>query len=830
MDKHIPTTDAQISQLWGIFVGIQQYQSIAAAPPVRTTSAIVLPSPVSLEKIFGFNGFKKLTPTLELQLDRQVTIIFGKNGSGKSSLCQALKVLSNSEVPSTPLHNVRVTPPRPTPSFSYRTQGTQTDITWTPTLGYGVERNLIKYFDSTVTLRHTTGSIETGAAVEVVAFRLEIFGYARALIQAFQRYANSRITNEKQLIETEISQVKTLLSPSVDINQEPFSNWSSINSQPLTTFLSGLGEFTSAMIVDLSEQRAKLAQLEVALTEEGLRSMKAEEVLLAQLEVKIQGLKNTIDACAIQKIELSRTLLAEKRAAQKELSRHFFPENIDATQQRALVVASAMLLDLSTVNVATSKCPLCSQALDARAVAIFHNYHSYLNSTLQQEAAVIEEELTKNSNNLATVRNFVLGDYSACQSHFPPNFINALNELIELLIQVTPTTGVPATQDTINTYSRIIEFDQYLEVIRKVHSTVSGAIHLAQVGRQSLIDNITCTKQQIAQLSAHEGVWTQKLRLQDICTRSLEQSRSWRSIENYNFTGLFNSLTRKSRDAHTELVRDAFEQRLSAEYQLLCGASIQQMGVSLKSVGDQQEIIVSPLVGGEQVHRIFSEGEQKVHALAVFFCEAVLVPHQVLVFDDPVTSFDFNNVSNFAERLRNLTRAQPNTQIIVLTHNWDFFINLQSTMNRSALGARISVQVLEDCSTVNEYSEQWDLLCTSIDLILNQQTEPTPEEKEKVSGLMRRLIERLNNLYVFNEQRHQYKPKTLQISDFHRFVKIVPLLVSEADDLRDLYANLSPLEHDDVRNFYQSKTRNQFNTWYASIKTIGAAVLARRPP
>jgi hypothetical protein len=82
---------------------------------------------------------------------------------------------------------------------------------------------------------------------------------------------------------------------------------------------------------------------------------------------------------------------------------------------------------------------------------------------------------------------------------------------------------------------------------------------------------------------------------------------------------------------------------------------------------------------------------------------------------------------------------------------------------------------------------------------------------------------------VFNEQRHQYKIKSLQVSDFHSFTKIVPLLPLEADRLRDLYANLSPLEHDDVRNFYSTKTRTQFQVWYNEIVTIKIAIESRKP-
>jgi hypothetical protein len=168
--------------------------------------------------------------------------------------------------------------------------------------------------------------------------------------------------------------------------------------------------------------------------------------------------------------------------------------------------------------------------------------------------------------------------------------------------------------------------------------------------------------------------------------------------------------------------------------------------------------------------------------------------------------------------------------VIVLTHNWDFFVNLQTIINRTrGLNARLSVQGLEDCATVSEYSEKWDELCQQIESVVLATNEPSADEKERISGLMRRLIERLTNAYVFNEQRHQFKVKSLKVSEFRLYTKIVPLLTQEADELRDLYSNLSPPEHDDVRNYYVTKSRAQFKAWYDNIVAIKNAVEARKP-
>jgi len=116
-----------------------------------------------------------------------------------------------------------------------------------------------------------------------------------------------------------------------------------------------------------------------------------------------------------------------------------------------------------------------------------------------------------------------------------------------------------------------------------------------------------------------------------------------------------------------------------------------------------------------------------------------------------------------------------------------------------------------------------------IEGILNAPGEPSKSQKEEIAGKMRRLIEALVNVYVFNQQRHQYKQKSQAISAFHDFTKIVPLLPAEATTLRDLYAKLSITEHDDPRNAYVNSDKAMFKTRYDQIQNIETAVVTRKP-
>jgi len=199
-----------------------------------------------------------------------------------------------------------------------------------------------------------------------------------------------------------------------------------------------------------------------------------------------------------------------------------------------------------------------------------------------------------------------------------------------------------------------------------------------------------------------------------------------------------------------------------------------------------------------------------------------------VVFDDPISSFDYNHIANYCIRIRDFAVNHPNRQLIILTHNWEFFVQLQTTINTAGLNHAISVQVLENCAIVGDYSEKTDELKTEIGNLLAPTGEPTRAQKEDLAGKLRRLIEAVVNTHVFNNQRHQYKQKSQTVSEFQHFTKLVPLLPAEATTLRDLYAKLSITEHDDPRTAYVNTDKSTFQARYDQVLLIESAIESRK--
>jgi hypothetical protein len=193
-----------------------------------------------------------------------------------------------------------------------------------------------------------------------------------------------------------------------------------------------------------------------------------------------------------------------------------------------------------------------------------------------------------------------------------------------------------------------------------------------------------------------------------------------------------------------------------------------------------------------------------------------------------VRKLSYNYIANYCARLRDFALHHPTCQIIVLTHNWEFFVQLQTTLNAGGLNGHLSVQVLENCAIVADYSEKTVTLKNDIETILGLASDLTKGQKEEMAAKMRRLIEAIVNTHVFNHQRHQYKQKSQPISEFQHFTKLVPLQPDEATTLKDLYAKLSITEHDDPRNAYVNTDKATFQSRYDKIIAVESAIISRK--
>jgi hypothetical protein len=129
---------ATLAGLRGLYLRTEEYIGPGPASPAIAHPIQAVPEDV-IERLSGFRHFKLLGDTLEINFTKRITLIFGTNGSGKSSLCESLKTLATIESPTRPLENVRVQAPA-SPEFQYKFRSDGFQQSWTVSSGYGRTR------------------------------------------------------------------------------------------------------------------------------------------------------------------------------------------------------------------------------------------------------------------------------------------------------------------------------------------------------------------------------------------------------------------------------------------------------------------------------------------------------------------------------------------------------------------------------------------------------------------------------------------------------------------------------------------------------------------
>jgi energy-coupling factor transporter ATP-binding protein EcfA2 len=817
-----------LDKLASLFLGTDTYK------PITTSSQSALPVSISttssstifLEELSGFANFKLLSEHLKVTFAKRISLIFGGTGAGKSSICKAIKILAHPDNPTSPLHNVRTRSSCPT-AFSYKFRHETSPDKWDSTRGYGKYSESIKFFDSKVAIRRIKESLEPETVVEIAPFRLEVFSFCGAFTNALKEELTKRLEAFQTQINADIVGINQSFSGLLPVNEKAINDLSRNSHQILKAALTSYRPITEEEETNYQEIKATLSRLTQATTEQGLKLLQTEVAAMRELRSSIEQFHDYASKISLLDAQSLLNDLDAKSQTQQALSATIIPSGISIDLFKRFLEAATSVFNLSVSPDAV--CPFCRKTLDEASMELIQQYHEFLSSTLESEIRSLQAKVNQAFQTLQIVKGFILKGFEVTGGMLSEEFKRGLTDCIISVKSALPVSIDKFKECDVAAYENYKHLKLFIDSLEKEITKRNDAINTATSNKVATDKEIARLKTSIQDHNYRQQFANSHEQLSAIVRKIDERNVIQQKIDQTDFPTLLRKLTNLGKDAHKQLVVQEFESILDKEYKALSAKGLAGYGIRLVSHGEQQIISVDPQIGDAPLERVLSEGEQKIHALALFFSELITNPSDIVVFDDPVTSFDYNYTATFAERLRDYIRDNPTSQAIIFTHNWDFFVQMQNVLNRSNLNNFLAVMVLENCDVLEEYKEDLDDLKCKAQTILDTDGNLTKAQKEKLSGIMRRMIETVINTHVFNGQRHQYKQKSITVSVFHDFVKLVPLLPQEADRLRDIYASLSVTEHDDVRNAYVNKSEALFQQWHKEIVDIEKDIISRRP-
>lgn len=626
----------------------------------------------TLDKIENLKDVNAIHEDCIIEFGKNLTIIYGDNGAGKSGVGRLLSNACHSRKPRQLLTNARkVAYPEPTPSADFHI----TDASGSSVINYelGDDYPALKAF---AVFDHECAPIHLndGNAVEFVPSKIKVF----------DEVFNSISTLEEKLQED--IEGNELEDPTDGVFE---------GSSPITDFVGSLSDettdrdiednlrFTDADKTALTVKKKELAAKQKQDVTAEKNKLQEECRDLGTFQTDLNAKLPTLSEARATKINGILKEISEKREIADKLSVKSFDftafKNIGSPEWKSLIVAAQKLHAKETASNAGTEpdhCLLCRQALTGTEKTLFGEYWKFLRSTAETELAAARQ----------TLKTYL--DVLEQADRGWPSF-SATEVAVKILKRDVPDDlkkikdGFDGMNDQLQDWIGKIKKEKdiaYTDPKIKLDAIT------ALIGEKRKVEGkLVDPTPQIRTLSSQIGYLEQKKQASRLIPK-IKKYVAWlrwdEAVNTINLPTVRGNVTRKKSDLMGELVISQYVDIFNTETERLdCN-----FGLRVESHGSHSATIKElklEFARGHNPSDILSEGEQTVSALADFLTEAKLDKNNSgIIFDDPVTSLDHDRRSTIAKRL---VEESKERQVIVLTHDVVFLLDLQYYAERESV-------------------------------------------------------------------------------------------------------------------------------------------------
>lgn len=610
--------------------------------------------PLILEKISDVQGVGALSPTRSLDFGRNLTVVYGENGCGKSSYVKILKSAASPKSKQTILNNVYKEQNKTTQAtLTYSDDGQEQIVNWKPGMKVSCPLNI---YDTSVAKQFAEQKNE-------VVYEPRILSLLSSVVNTYQEIAkrfDSLITENDSQISLLDSDIET---------SELISKFKSINStKALDSFLKSV-DWTDK---DNNELEALKAGLQQQNPNETLKTLKAQNTVINNEYDKLINLSLKLGESFSKKYLLERKRQIEtKNEADKiieTIKQISLLENTGTDKWKEMWNSASRYADKKEQKAEfpielNGRCVLCQQELGDEARTRIEKF---------------TECMTSNAN-VNAQRAFNAFEMTVRTLQDTYNSINIDN--VELTLKASNASD-ELTNPIINAYKKISNRCQWLlnysdsesTKIPELSSVTALQEEKERIGKelssritaiQSIIDDRNKQVERYKYLLALKWIYENKeCRRKDIL---LKKSTSKCKT---------NTVTTLKKDLTELLITNTYINRFQEEMDSM---DLQhKIRVELVSRGAEKgrsyhQVALKGAVGEgkkKSTGEVLSEGEYRVVSLAAFLAD-LSSWNRVLpfVFDDPINSLDHKYEQRVANRLVTLSSER---QVIVFTHRLAF--------------------------------------------------------------------------------------------------------------------------------------------------------------
>lgn len=778
----IVTTESPLSnldreQIFNYFLqSIHLHSGLAAlntAKPTYTPTA----KQIELDSLCGITGVNRLAKNQTVTFSKNITVIYGENGTGKTGYSRVLKTLGFSyDSNKTILPNIYAAAEPQSATINFRSNGSPQTFTWNGANTDSELENISVFNNSCVQFSISDRSL----IVSPIGFHL------------FQ-LVSEELNKLAQLVQAKIAAHPTILVWLTNLTPAtPQYNFiATLSATSTEQKLTELSEFTTAHQATLAAKETELASLNKALMQTEIQGMGSKIQEIDSLIGKIQNSQNILNTANWQSlIKFNKEIVELESKTQTGIKGIAEQRGIEfyQTPEFNLFLQAAenyiKIIDKPEYPEENANCVYCLQPLDNSAKELLKSYRVILNDRTQenlnalrqkknrliQEVTQVDASLTFHQPTFGTDEN---------QAAVQPDAITTYNRNLGVL-KTTFTTNTVA-QDSIFAF----DYQAIITTLTDKRTAINNVLTQKSLALTNLASQEKSLKDAISELKDRK-LLSSKI---DEIKASIKNHKIVNTLNNN--IGSFNTaaISRKTSSAREELVRQDFEDLFRKE---LTAFRKPNLNIDLSFGTDRGNSKVFQNISRHALADILSEGEQKAIALAEFLTELQLDNTKApIVFDDPVNSLDHNIIDEVARRLLKLSSER---QVVVFTHsvllfNSFLYFSKQSSFSQLVCKFYNSRNEYQETGVITEAEEEINKVksyISKVKVIINNTPKGRAEADvaEDGYGFLRSAIELFVEHEIFQGTVKRYQKNVALTS----FVKVDgALLDAHKDKLNEIF-------------------------------------------
>lgn len=600
---------------------------------------------ISISKLEHISGVNALASNQLIKFCPDVNIVYGLNGTGKSSYFRILNEVVGGSKHKKIIGNIYKEENEDVlTKIEYTVNNTKKGIQWDNTNRGIDDFATVRVFDSA----YTEGLLKKRDSDNLLVKPYGLNAFAELISKIDDLLNNARVELEKREIpevdKSELSDETKALFDKKNFEQEDIEQF-----KLLATFLPKEEE----RLASIGKELNALSQVNIS---DKIQIEKEHKYKVEKLKEKLNKICDDFqvlhkEVCQLIVCYNEKKSAAEKSQKQYELLLEL--PGIKTESWKNFIVSGKKYIDENGVS--ENECPYCHRMYDAKALEIVSEYANFLFDENEIRLQNCINNLNKKKIEIQKLGLLDSEDYDVeyISDSLKKQILeinNAFRSNYEMLISFIESKKEVQIKNDIN------KIDCELSKIISEYEIRITKYSADDSEKRKTMDALIKEKRTLSEKKSINRQYA-------IIEKYIETKNNLfrlNSVLDSISTAKISSLSKK---AHNELLTVKLQEKFK---ELLNALNVKNISIELKGQNNkgiqQTELIIN---SHKNVDNILSEGEQKATALALFLSEIVLSENEsTLIFDDPVNSMDHRMMGAFADQLLKL-----NNQIIVFTHN-----------------------------------------------------------------------------------------------------------------------------------------------------------------